>query len=315
VAEPDGGRIVLNGRVLYDSRTGENVRSARRRIGIVFQDYALFPHMTVEENVGFGLNSLGADERRRVVARHLQRMHIAELAGLMPTEISGGQRQRVAIARCMAIQPDALLLDEPFAALDPHLRRKTEEQLRETLAEYKGAVLFVTHDMEEAFRFCSELVVLDGGRVIASGPKQELFERPRTVVAARLTGCKNIVAARRVGMERIAVDAWVCELRTDCVVPEGLTHVGVRSHQIAIAGDADNAPGAAGENTFPGWLVGTSEAPHEMTLYLRLHAPAQGSEPAHLQVDLGKDAWRVLRERPQPWQVKLDPARLLLLEG
>jgi molybdate transport system permease protein len=250
-----------------------------------------------------------------VVARHLERMHIAELAERMPGEISGGQRQRVAIARCMAIEPDALLLDEPFAALDPHLRRKTEEQLRETLAEYKGAVLFVTHDMEEAFRFCSELVVLDGGRMIASGPKQELFERPRTVAAARLTGCKNIVAARRVDVERIAVDAWGCELRTASAVPEGLTHVGVRSHQIAIVEDADNAPGATGENTFPCWLMGTSEAPHEMTLYLRLRAPAQGSEPAHLQVDLGKDAWRTLRERPQPWHVKLDPARLLLLEG
>jgi molybdate transport system permease protein len=315
VAEPDRGRIVLNGRVLYDSATGKDVPSARRRIGIVFQDYALFPHMTVEENVGFGLSALTAEERQRVVARHLERMHIAELAERTPGEISGGQRQRVAIARCMAMEPDALLLDEPFAALDPHLRRKTEEQLRETLAEYTGAVLFVTHDMEEAFRFCSELVVLDGGRVIASGPRQELFERPRTVVAARLTGCKNIVAARRVGVDRIAVDAWQCELRTKCAVPDGLTHVGVRSHQIAFVEDADNAPGAAGENTFPCWLMGTSEAPHEMTLYLRLHAPAQGDGPAHVQVDLPKDAWRALRDRPQPWLVRIDAARLLLLEG
>jgi molybdate transport system permease protein len=309
VAEPDGGRVVLNGRVLYDSATGENVSCARRGIGIVFQDYALFPHMTVEENVGFGLSGLTSTERQRVVARHLERMHIAELTERMPGEISGGQRQRVAIARCMAIEPDALLLDEPFAALDPHLRRQTEEQLRETLAAYSGAVLFVTHDMEEAFRFCSELVVLDGGRVIANGPKQELFERPRTVVAARLTGCKNIVAARRVGVDRIAVDAWGCELRTGCAVPDGLTHVGVRSHQIGLETDT------AGENTFPCWLMGTSEAPHEMTLYLRLHAPAQGKEPAHLQVDLPKDAWRALMERPQPWPVRLDPARLLLLEG
>jgi molybdate transport system permease protein len=209
----------------------------------------------------------------------------------------------------MAMEPGALLLDEPFAALDPHLRRKTEEQLRETLAEYTGAVLFVTHDMEEAFRFCSELVVLDGGRVIASGPKHELFERTRTVAAARLTGCKNIVAARRVGAERIAVDEWGCELRTGRAVPDGLTHVGVRSHQIAIATDA------AGENTFPCWLMGSSEAPHEMTLYLRLHRPAQSGEPAHLQVDVPKDAARALMERPQPWLVRLDPARLLLLEG
>jgi molybdate transport system permease protein len=309
VVTPDRGRIVLNRRVLFDSATGENVRCAWRRIGIVFQDYALFPHMTVAENVGFGLSALTEPERRRVVARHLQRMHISELAERAPGEISGGQRQRVAIARCMAMEPDALLLDEPFAALDPHLRRQTEEQLRETLAEYKGAVLFVTHDMEEAFRFCSELVVLDAGRVIASGPRNELFDRPRSVVAARLTGCKNIVAARRVGVERIAVDAWQCELRTAGPVPDGLTHVGVRSHQIAFE------PEVAGENTFPAWLVGSSEAPHEMTLYLRLHAPALAGEPAHLQVDLPKDACRALMDRPQPWTVRLTPSRLLLLEG
>jgi molybdate transport system permease protein len=314
VVEPDGGRIVLNRRVLFDSATGENVRPALRRIGIVFQDYALFPHMTVAENVGFGLSALTEPERRRLVARHLQRMHIAELAERTPGEISGGQRQRVAIARCLAMEPDALLLDEPFAALDPHLRRQTEEQLRETLAEYKGAVLFVTHDMEEAFRFCSELVVLDGGRVIASGPRNELFDRPRSVAAARLTGCKNIVAARRVGLDRIAVDAWQCELRTAISIPDGLTHIGVRSHQITVAAEREMET-AAGENSFPAWLVGASEAPHEMTLYLRLHAPAQAGEPAHLQVDLPKDAARVLMERLQPWPVRLAPSRLLLLEG
>jgi molybdate transport system permease protein len=239
-------------------------------------------------------------------------MHIAELAERLPGEISGGQRQRVAIARCMAMEPDALLLDEPFAALDPHLRRQTEEQLRQTLTEFHGTVLFVTHDMEEAFRFCSELVVLDAGRMITSGPRNELFERPRSVVAARLTGCKNIMAARRIGVDRIAVDAWHCELRTAGPVPDGLTHVGVRSHQISIA--AENRT-EAGENSFLAWLVGTSEAPHEMTLYLRLHAPAQAGEPAHLQVDLPKEAVRALMERPQPWLVQLAPLRLLLLEG
>jgi len=309
VVTPDRGRIVLNKRVLFDSTTGENVRCAQRKIGIVFQDYALFPHMTVAENVGFGLGATDASERRLLIRQHLERMHISELSERYPGEISGGQRQRVAIARCMAMEPDALLLDEPFAALDPHLRRQTEEQLRETLAEYRGAVLFVTHDMEEAFRFCSELVVLDHGQMIASGPKHDLFERPRNVVAARLTGCKNIVAARRIGTSRIAVDAWECELETANEIPNSLTHVGIRSHQIAFTTDATKT------NTFPCWQVGTSEAPHEMTVYLRLHTPPHGDEPADLQVDLPKDAWNALRPLPQPWLVRMDPMRLLLLEG
>jgi molybdate ABC transporter permease protein len=309
IAAPDRGRIVLNDRVLFDSSTGQNIAAARRKIGIVFQDYALFPHMTVAGNVGFGLRALPDRERQQRVQRHLERMRIAELAGRYPAEISGGQRQRVAIARCMAIEPDALLFDEPFAALDPHLRRQMEEQLRETLSDYNGAVIFVTHDMEEAFRFCTDLLVLDCGRVIASGPKHQLFESPHTVAAARLTGCKNIVSACRIGDDRIAVRDWNCELHTANSVSDALTHIGFRSHQITFQ------PAGQAENTFLCWLVSTSEAPHEMTLYLRLHAAPLTGDLPHLQADVPKDAWRALSVQPQPWRVKLDPARLLLLEG
>jgi len=308
VIAPDRGRIVLNSRILFDSATGEYVSAARRKIGVVFQDYALFPRMTVAANVGFGLSTLSRQERRTRVQQQLERMHIAELADRYPAEISGGQRQRVAIARCMAIEPEALLLDEPFAALDPHLRRQMEEQLRETLSGYNGAVIFVTHDMEEAFRFCDDLLVLDNGRVIASGPKHQLFEQPRNVVAARLTGCKNLVPARRVGSHQIAVDSWNCRLQTADKVPDSLTHLGLRSHQIAFHSAED-------ENTFSCWLVGVSEAPHEVTLYLRLHAAPQASELPHLEADIAKDLWRVISMEPQPWRIRLAPERLLLLEG
>jgi molybdate ABC transporter permease protein len=309
VSTPDRGRIVLNGRVLFDSATRQNIPAAGRRVGLVFQDYALFPHLTVAENVGFGLAHFPKNERVARMWKQLESMGIAELANRYPSQISGGQRQRVAIARCMAMEPDALLLDEPFAALDPHLRRRTEEQLRATLAGFRGPVVFVTHDMEEAFRFCSDLQVLDNGRVIASGPRQELFEHPHTVAAARLTGCKNIAMARRLSADCIQVDAWECRLRTASEVPEALTHVGFRSHQLAF----QNADG--GENTFPCWLVSTSEAPHEMTLYLRLHSEPAPGQPPHLQADVAKDVWRALSAQPQPWRITLDPGRMLLLEG
>jgi molybdate transport system permease protein len=309
VTTPDQGRIVLNGRVLFDSTTKQNLPAAKRKIGVVFQDYALFPHLTVAENIGFGLYGLSKPERDARVERELVSLQIAELRNRYPKEISGGQRQRVALARCLAINPDALLFDEPFAALDPHLRRQTEEQLRQTLAGFGGAVVFVTHDMEEAFRFCTELLVLDHGVVIAGGPKHRLFEDPGTVAAARLTGCKNIVPATAIAANRLKVPAWSCELATAKSIEGGVTHVGYRSHQCRFVEDAD------GENVFQCWLVNANEAPHEMTLYLRLHAPPQPGQSAHLQADLPKELWRRLNAQPQPWRIQLDPERLLLLRG
>jgi molybdate transport system permease protein len=308
VATPGKGRIVLDGRVLFDSASGQNIPPARRRIGVVFQDYALFPHMTVAENVAFGLHELSAAERAARVRLHLNKMHIGELANRYPKQISGGQRQRVAIARCMAIKPGALLLDEPFAALDPHLRRQMEEQLRATLRGYGGVVIFVTHDMEEAFRFCTELLVLDSGQVIASGPKHALFEQPRSVVTARLTGCKNIVAATLTDVSHIAVEEWGCNLTLAAPHAAAIRHVGYRSHHFRFQ------QSAVGENVFPCWQLETSEAPHEMTLYLRLHHEPQPGDPPHLQADIPKEQWRVLSDQPQPWKIQIDPARLLLLE-
>ncbi len=310
VASAASGRIALNGVVLYDSEARINLPPAQRRIGIVFQDYALFPHMTVAENIAFGLHALPPAERNRRVQHQLARMGIAHLAHRYPGEISGGERQRTAIARSMAVEPAALLLDEPFAALDPHLRRHLEGQLREALAGFNGAILFVTHDMEEAFRFCTDLLVLDRGQVIASGPRQQLFDAPRTVTAARLTGCKNIAPARIIPAQpmRIAIPAWQCELALAVAPPAGLTHIGYRSHQLRFAPPAD-AP-----NVFPCWLVETSEAPHEMTLYLRLHAAPAAGDSHPIQADIPKDQWRVLSVQPQPWLVQLDPARILLLE-
>jgi molybdate transport system permease protein len=201
-----------------------------------------------------------------------------------------------------------LLLDEPFAALDPHLRRQTEEQLRETLRSYNGVVIFVTHDMEEAFRFCTELLVLDCGHVIASGPKHKLFEQPRSVTTARLTGCKNIVAADVIRPDLISVEAWKCNLSLADPVHFSIRHIGYRSHHFHFQ---KNAHGA---NTFMCWLVETSEAPHEMTLYLHLHRPPHAGEMHHLQADISKEMWRKLSAEPQPWKIQIDPASILLLE-
>ena len=306
---PDEGRILLNGRVLFDADAKTNLPASARRIGVLFQDYALFPHLRVRENIAFGLEHLSRAEQEARTADVVTLVRLEGLLDRYPAELSGGQKQRVALARALAIRPDALLLDEPFSALDPHLRRQLEEQLRDALTNYEGVVLFVTHDLEEAFRFCQDLLVFDAGQVIATGPKHQLFEQPRTVRTAQLTGCKNITPVRRLDRATIEVPGWNINLAVDDGDFEQVTHVGIRAHHLKLM---DQTAGTV--NAFPCWLMETSESPHEMTLYLHLRrSPAEGDVP-HLQMEVSKDEWADLKTKPQPWEVSLPSGRLLLLK-
>jgi ABC-type sulfate/molybdate transport systems ATPase subunit len=139
-------------------------------------------------------------------------VHLAGLEARHPAALSGGEQQRVALARALAPRPEALLLDEPFSALDAHLRGEIERELREALKDYRGIALFVSHNLEEAYRFCDELVVLANGRIVAAGPKEELFRRPPGFEVARLTGCKNFSRARSTADGAIEALDWGCQI-------------------------------------------------------------------------------------------------------
>jgi molybdate transport system permease protein len=304
---PAEGSVVLNGRVLFDSKSGVRLRPAERRIGMVFQDYALFPHLTARDNIAFGLHRRPAEERRRLIAQWARVLEIEPLLDRYPHQLSGGQRQRVALARALVLEPEALLLDEPFSALDPHLRRHLEEQLIEILRQYRGVTVFVTHDRDEAYRFCQDLVVLAEGEVAVAGPKREIFEQPQSLAVARLTGCKNLARMSVAGPNQIRAEDWNCTLRVAGRVPEGASYVGIRAHHLQLA------PSGAAGNVFSCWLVGSVESPFEVTLYLRLHAPPAEGEHPHLEAEVSRDQWAELAARSQPWQVGLEPARLLLL--
>jgi len=305
----DQGRVLLNGRVLLDTSNGIDLSPAKRRIGIVFQDYALFPHLTVRDNIGFSLHGQTEEEQDQRVAHWSRLMQVDSLLNCRPGELSGGQRQRVALARALAMEPEALLLDEPLSALDPHLRRQMEEQLRRTLGSYGGVTLFVTHDRDEAFRFCQKLVVLSEGRVAADGPKSEIFARPQSLAVARLTGCKNFAPMRDAGPEQIHVEGWHCTLRVPGTLPEGAEYVGIRAHDLRLV----RTEGA--ENTFRCWLVASVDSPFETTLYLRLHARPEEGDQAHLEAEVSREQWADLSGQSQPWHVHLDPERLLFVRG
>ncbi|HEY9804682.1 MAG TPA: molybdate ABC transporter permease subunit [Leptolyngbyaceae cyanobacterium] len=308
IETPTQGRIVLNGRVLFDSEQGINLPSRDRRIGFLVQNYALFPHMTVAQNIAFGLpKNLSTNSMRSQVQEQLLAMQLQGLGDRYPHQLSGGQQQRVALARALASQPEALLLDEPFSALDTHLRSQLEQQMTQTLADYKGASLFVTHNMEEAYRICPNLLVLEHGSPVHYGSKYEIFEHPATMSVAQITGCKNFSSAVVQSPQQVEAIDWGCSLKVIEQIPQELSHIGIRAHQINFTNDPNQ------ENTFPCWLVRTSETPHRMTLFLKLHSPANSPQDYHLQAEIFKEKWLTMKEQPFPWYVRLDPLRLILM--
>jgi len=321
---PSRGRIVLNRRVLFDSERGIDVAARHRRVAILFQHYALFPHMTVAANILFGLHDLPQAERVARLERIVSHTHLDGLQNRFPRELSGGEQQRVALARALVTEPEALLLDEPLAALDTHLRAQIEYELLQTFQTYRGATLLVTHNIAEAYRLGENLLVLCKGRIAAFGPKKDVFTHPASLEVARLTGCKNFSRARAVGPHEIEALDWGCHLRTVQEVPAvaagGKLRAGIRAHHISfVEAKATEAPSgvsadvAPPENTLPAWLVRSSEAPFGVTLYFRLQGASEGSAEYHLQAEISQSDWRRMQDHPQPWRVSLPAGSVFVM--
>ncbi|MDB9448950.1 molybdate ABC transporter permease subunit [Dolichospermum circinale] len=306
IETPNKGRIILNGRVLFDSEKNINIPIHQRQIGFLFQNYALFPHMTVAQNITFGLPKyLNAKEE---VEKQLIAMQLQGFGDRYPHQLSGGQQQRVALARALASKPEALLLDEPFSALDTHLRSQLEQQVAEILDDYSGVTLFVTHNMEEAYRLCPNLLVLEQGKQAHHGFKYEIFQHPASVNVAQLTGCKNFSRANALSPQQIEAIDWGCSLEVREKIPAKLSHVGIRAHHLIFTKDPQQV------NTFPCYLVRTSETPHRMTVFLKLHSVGNHTHDYHLQGEIYKEKWVNIQDQPFPWYVHLDPLQLLLME-
>ncbi|MFN7413772.1 MAG: maltoporin [Anabaena sp. LE011-02] len=306
IETPNKGRIILNGRVLFDSEKKINIPIHQRQIGFLFQNYALFPHMTVAQNITFGLPKyLNAKEE---VEKQLIAMQLQGFGDRYPHQLSGGQQQRVALARALASKPEALLLDEPFSALDTHLRSQLEQQVAEILDDYSGVTLFVTHNMEEAYRLCPNLLVLEQGKQAHHGSKYEIFQHPASVNVAQLTGCKNFSRANILSSQKIEAIDWGCTLEVRENIPSELSHVGIRAHHLIFTKDPQQV------NTFPCYLVRTSETPHRMTVFLKLNSVGNHPHDYHLQGEIYKEKWVNIQDQPFPWYVHLDPLQLLLMQ-
>lgn len=234
VVRPDEGRIVLDGEVLFDSRKRINLSPQKRRVGYLFQNYALFPTMTVAGNIACGAVHISDRSlRKAAVQKWIRDLDLNGLENHYPAQLSGGQQQRTALARVLIGDPRILMLDEPFSALDSHLRERIAADLGKLLHTMEKNTILVTHNRDEAYRLCGSLAIMSGGTILEAGPVHELFDAPETRTAAMLTGCKNLGRAERSGPFQIAVPAWGVSFHTNKEVPAPAGAAGIRAHYFS----------------------------------------------------------------------------------
>ena len=299
IEKPDEGRIELGGQVLFDSKSGVNLPPQKRQVGYLFQNYALFPNMTVRQNILCGLcREKDRSVRERRLEEMLRMMQLEGLENRKPHQLSGGQQQRVALARILVSDPRLLLLDEPFSALDGHLRDSLKIELRDLLQRYGHEVLMVTHDRTEAYNMGREIAVMDAGRLLTVRPTKALFADPGSVSAAILTGCKNIAAARKIDAHTVEVLDWGVRLEVGQEVKNGLVAVGIRAHYFNPA---------ATRNRFPVVYVEEMEEPFETIIRFRFTSQRPDTPPIW---------WRLTKDRRPgqfPGELGIAPVNVLLL--
>jgi molybdate transport system ATP-binding protein len=307
LVKPDSGRIAIGDRVLFDSAQRINLAVAKRRVGYVFQSLSLFPHLTVEQNVGYGLAHLQAAERRDRASAILQAFRIAHLAGRSARKISGGESQRVALARTLVTDPAVLLLDEPLAALDAATKATIIDDLRQWNRIHGIPILYVTHSREEVFALGERVIVLDAGRIVAQGTPHEVMEAPWMETVAQVAGMENIfdavveaVSPERGTMScRVSGDGGSLLLETP-LVRGGIgtaLRVGIRAGDILLA----TAPpvGLSARNVIPGRIASLEQrdvivsARVKCRVEMEVHLTLAARDS--LQLAAGKEVWLVIK--------------------
>ena len=304
IVRPDEGRIVLNGRTLFDSRAHIDLPPQRRRVGFLFQHYALFPHMTAAQNILSGMDRrMDKAARQARLEELLERFRLTGLEGRRPGQLSGGQQQRVALARILSGDPELLLLDEPFSALDSYLRWQLELELMEVLERFGKPAVLVSHSRGEVFRLCRQVCVLDQGRSQDVADTQALFDAPSTVAACLLSGCKNLSRARALPGGRVEALDWGVVLECARPLPPGLSHVGIQTRKLRPAA-------APGPNVVPCQVERVIDDPDARILMLSTPASQPGQGLLRLEW-VGDPS--TCPAPGAPFWVALDPGDLLLL--
>ncbi len=232
IETPDEGRIVINDHVVFDSSKHINVKVQERQCGFVFQNYALFPNMTVTENIACSIKD--KKNKQQVIQQLLIQYDLEEVKNSYPAYLSGGQQQRCAIARTMASSPKILLLDEPFSALDKLLKQKLIQDLNQVLTSFKGTTMFVSHDHEEVYRLANSVGILERGKLIELDDKVKVYHTPSHVSCAKQVGIRNISCIDKIDTQTVYAKDWDIVLKTNQEVQPYHTHIGIRELPIQM---------------------------------------------------------------------------------
>lgn len=309
IITPDSGRIVLNDKVLFDSEKKINLPPQKRKVGYLFQNYALFPNMTVEQNIGVGIHT-DKKEKAIQIRKMIKAFYLSGLEKQYPSQLSGGQQQRVALARILASDTDILLLDEPFSALDYFLKEQLKEQLFESIKNYEKDVILVTHDRDEAFSLCNELMIMDEGHLVCNGKLKDIFSNPQYLVAARLTGCKNISKARKLSEHEVYASDWDVKLSVEQEVPDGINYVGIRAHYLRPADintDTDR-------NLIEPELITVMENPFEINVIIKNKHSSDHTDNNKIWWKLTKEQWFNEWNSMLPKFIELPAEHILLMK-
>ena len=299
IETPDEGKIILNGRVLFDSEKKINLSPQKRNVGYLFQNYALFPHMTVKQNIAIGIR---AKDNVTKIEQYLEMFQLKSLENLYPKNLSGGQQQRVALARIFASEPEILMLDEPFSALDDFLKWQLELELSKTLKAYNKDILFVSHNRDEIYRFCDDIVVLAEGCIVSQSTKHDLFKSPKTIEASKLSGCKNHAKIEHMSSNSIFAKDWNLHLDVENKNLSNYSYVGIRAHDLELAQGLE-------QNVDKFKIEAIIENVFSIVLMIRKEGAI-----LPIRMELDKYLWSANRKEVDEILVKLPKEKLFLLK-
>jgi molybdate transport system ATP-binding protein len=313
IETPDEGRIILDDKILFDSDKHINLLPQERRIGYLFQNYALFPNMTVEENIGISLR-VSKREKNRMVEEKIKAFYLDGLEKKKPDQLSGGQQQRVALARMIASDPKIILLDEPFSALDSYLRWQLEQEILDIIDTYKKPTLFVSHNRDEVYRISDLVGVMDKGKLQVISKKKALFKNPKLLTGAILTGCKNFTRMKRISDYKVMALDWQAELDTNVQVSKEIKYIGIWAHDIQVVKEVQ-----AGSNTILCRIIKTIDNTFTTIVLLEnmnmqsLNKREEGFEKySEIRLEMDKKSWEAIKG--DRIRIKLSPEDLLLLK-